>query len=245
MASELSPEAQRLLKMARAGQARAPSAMRARVRIAVLESVASDRADGYSERRVRGLHRLISSKAWLAAVCVAVTALGIYWAGARHVPSRGGRARPAAVSGARKASAAPAPEHVDELPSARPAEDRGATARVREPPSPSTLGAPVEGTARPFPDQLRAEMAWLAQVETALRNHAPERALRALERDRTRFAEGQLVEERQGLELIAQCMLGRSRDIAPAIARYLHSSGSGVLAARVSAACAEHSPGAP
>jgi hypothetical protein len=80
-------------------------------------------------------------------------------------------------------------------------------------------------------------MAWLARAEAALRERDAEAALRELRAGRARFARGQLQAERQGLELIAKCMLGR--DVSAALARYIASTPDGVLVARVRRACGD------
>ena len=97
------------------------------------------------------------------------------------------------------------------------------------------------GVAEPERADLRAEVAWLANAEAALRARDAEAALRVLSAERQRFERGQLRDERRALQLIALCMLGR--DVSEPLQRYLEGAADGVLVARVRNACGVPSPG--
>lgn len=213
MSSELTPTARQLLHQAKATQMRAPAGMKERVQSAVLDAVATTRtgsASGLPPRtQRRWAHRLM--KPWIAATLVTLASVG--WWGAVSVqhdsaaaPSGGRTQTPAAMN---------------------------ATAETPPASSPPPAAAPSSQSA-PTSD-LRAEMAWLARAEATLRKRDPEAALRELRAGRDRFAHGQLQAEREGLELVAQCRLGR--DVSSELSRYLAQTPDGVLVARARRAC--------
>jgi hypothetical protein len=78
-------------------------------------------------------------------------------------------------------------------------------------------------------------MRLLARAEAALRASDAKGALRVLAAHRAQYPEGQLRAEAEGLQLIAQCTLGR--EVAPQVSRYLQDSSNAVLQARLREAC--------
>ena len=229
MSSDMNPAARRVLERAKAAQPRAPEGMRERVRSAVLEAVAHPNSSPGSEA---GAARSSVTARWLAKPWFSVTLLmlsGLGLAGVMRVTS----------SAPPPKSTAPDPERLttgpEQPPPGVPSSEPLAPAAPSQPSLQLSAASPErETSAAPAPD-LRAEMAWLARAEAALRKRDPSTALRELEAQRARFEQGQLRAEREGLELIARCMLGRS--VSPALASYLASAPDGVLVARVQRAC--------
>jgi hypothetical protein len=87
------------------------------------------------------------------------------------------------------------------------------------------------------PPSIAAELALIEGAQTALRAHAPDRALRFLNEHAARFPKGALGEERYGLRAIALCNLGRSEAVALAT-RFLVDHPASPLAGPVRDACA-------
>jgi hypothetical protein len=217
------------LAQAKAGQSKAPELVRARVRAKVKLAVAGGAVaqGGRSERTVP----LSAAKlpAWIAPVSGVLLAGGLM-AGA--------------VLWSR--SSAPAPAQSEPVSS---------VVVVSPPPaasSPAAVVAPRQllaaavvvaqpGAAAPAPvtlpsaEHLRAEMRLLARAEAALRASDAKGALRVLAAHRAQYPEGQLRAEAEGLQLIAQCTLGR--EVAPQVSRYLQDSSNAVLQARLREAC--------
>jgi hypothetical protein len=128
----------------------------------------------------------------------------------------------------------------DARPGSRVAVERAVVASA----TPSDAAATVSPEPQPLPvraktskpaGDLRAEMAVLQRAEAALRAGRSERALRETRAHRTLFPDGELREERQGLELIALCAL--ERDVRKPLALYLALHPRPVLAPRVRIAC--------
>jgi len=85
-------------------------------------------------------------------------------------------------------------------------------------------------------DGLRAEMTMLHAASLALDHGDIARARSMLNSHRTQYANGQLREERQGLEVLARC-LAHEANAASGARAYLRSTPRGVLASRVARAC--------
>jgi len=82
---------------------------------------------------------------------------------------------------------------------------------------------------------LSAELALLASAQRALREGAPDLALRLAGEHAARFSHGALAEERRGIEALAHCQRGEPGD--PSVQKFLSESGRTPLAARVRKQC--------
>jgi hypothetical protein len=82
---------------------------------------------------------------------------------------------------------------------------------------------------------LGAELALLAQAQRALREGAPDEALRLAREHARRFRDGALALERRGIEALAHCQRGHATD--PSVASFLAQAGDSALAARVRKQC--------
>lgn len=111
-----------------------------------------------------------------------------------------------------------------EGPSKRNAAARKVAAVETETPAPT-----------PAPSTLGQELKMLAEAQAALRAGAPERALALVVQHRASFPDGVMKEERQGIEALASCALGR--DYRAQAEQFLRSAQSSPLAARVRKAC--------
>jgi len=85
-------------------------------------------------------------------------------------------------------------------------------------------------------DSLRTEMTMLHEASVALDRGELETAAARLEAHRTQYPNGQLSQERQGLQVLARCMANEASSASAARA-YLRSAPQGVLFARVERAC--------
>jgi hypothetical protein len=234
VSSDMSSAARRVLARAKLAQPRAPEGMRERVKCAVLGAVTEptpirNAAANSGARRIATAPWL--TKPWLAVSMFMLAGLGT-------VLSLSPSAKTPNTTTPRPDSLAaelaqPPLGAVPLQPTAAQDEPLGQTPNAQLPAASHALSeAQTPGSRTP---DLRAEMAWLARAESYLRKRDPQAALRALEGQRERFEGGQLRAEREGLELIAQCMLGRA--VAPALSRYLAGTPDGVLVARVRRAC--------
>jgi hypothetical protein len=179
------------------------------------------------------------AKAWLSAGL----ALGLAAAGGGYAALRGARPAPAIVASA----AAPPAE-----PPAASAEPPAASAEV-----PSTYAAPPEvaappsapaaaprprprptASAAPDADTLRREAARLREVQRALRDGDPDRALRSLESPGASPAGGVLGEERLAARVQALCLAGRTAEARAALAELRRLSLRSPQLARLSSSCA-------
>jgi hypothetical protein len=112
-------------------------------------------------------------------------------------------------------------------------ERRGGHARaVAAPPAPTSAPAPVSETT------IADELALLAKAQRALRDGRASAALGLVQQHALRFPEGALQEERDGIEVLAHCMLGDAQARAAARA-FLVEAPASPLAARVRKECAE------
>jgi hypothetical protein len=107
-------------------------------------------------------------------------------------------------------------------------EDTGAVARAASAPAGRLLGTTDA-------DQLLLEARALRQAQAALREGQAARALELIEQQAGVFGAGALNEERNAVRLLASCALGRASRAE--IDRFLATSGSSPLAARVRSAC--------
>jgi hypothetical protein len=221
--TELTPAARRLLARAKAGQLRPDAGARARVLAGVSASIAVSTSGAPAEvlrRRAGtaangGTTRLGLVPVVGSLVTVAAIAGVMAWHSAGSSPAARSPVRAAHELAAPVSAPVPlATVHSDE-----PAPARAAIA-AQEP-------APAQ--------DLRAEMAVLRRVEAALRAGDPARALRETRVHGARFPQGALREEREGLQLIALCTLGR--DVSKPLALYLALEAHSVLSARVRDAC--------
>lgn len=248
--TDLSPEARRLLVHARAGQARASQALRARVKLQVERATYA--ADGGG---IGGAERGSSSRPWfLPAVGTLLVISGLaVVAAVRPSAARPSSAvleavespRPQPVAARARADAAQAtlPAVVEQRATQAPGSREPAEGSQ---PSAASEVAPRRPARRATPqpadsaEALRAEMQLLSRAEAALRADEPQQALEVLGTHAQRFRNGQLQQEHDGLRLIAQCALGR--DPGAALARYSAKRSDAVLRARVLEACARFMP---
>jgi hypothetical protein len=84
---------------------------------------------------------------------------------------------------------------------------------------------------------IAVELALLEEAQTALRTHAPGRALVVLNEHAAKYPKGALAEERDGLRVVALCNVGRS-EAALAAERFLADHPASPLAGPVRDACA-------
>jgi hypothetical protein len=231
MNSELDASTRQLLERAKAGQMRAPKGMKLRVKSVVLADAAAAR------RTQRPDAAQWLAKPWVSGVLIALAgALAVV---SMSVKPNATRVTPATVQTApppaAEVQAQPTREILPTAEPTAPALSQPSAARPQaravEPDEPKTRSKHGSGT------DLRAEMLWLARVEAELRDGAAQAALRELRTGRARFAHGQLQAEREGLELIAQCKLGRDRALSEALSRYIERTPKGVLVERVKRAC--------
>ncbi len=133
-----------------------------------------------------------------AAAAVAVEAV--------EAPPRGAVAAAAPAQAAPEAPAAAAPA----------AEPVAEPVAIAEAPAAAPVAAvePEPATARPRPplrpeDALKVEVELLGRARAALDHGSPDAALAALRHHGRRFADGQLAEEREALEIVALARLGK------------------------------------
>ena len=239
MNSEIGPSARQLLERAKAAQIRAPSDMKVRVKSSVLAAAATPSPHGSSKPPLRVL-----AKPWISATLLSLAGLGAFWGVSRSSSTD-------AVPSIAQAPTAPPDTSARALVSSSRSEAQGVTADDRAaealPPTAANEKEPVQTrTKRGLSvrtSDLRAEMEWLARAEALLRKRDAAAALTELRTGRARFAHGQLQAERQGLELIARCMLGD--DVRVTLARYIAGTPDGVLVDRARAACSGQSKRGP
>ncbi len=231
---DLPPEVAALLARARSEQA-VPDA---RVRERVKQGVAAAIVTGAVVSSAAHVSAHAAAKSWLAGSLAAkitgVALLGAVAAGTVVAPSvLAPRATPAAAhrtSRARGPSLPARPALSDTLPE-RP------TSREMLPERPASRETPAESTrAAPPSDSLADELRLLDRASVALSRGDPTTARTLLEQHRAQFARPVMIEEREGLELIARCQLDRSSAQADARA-FLARAARSVLSARVARAC--------
>jgi hypothetical protein len=192
------------------------------------------------------------SKLSLSAAALALAA-GVLWLSGgereqRNTRAPAERAAPQVVSAptpaalafakaARDEAAANAPVNETVAPriaAAQEAAPRGESKHVAAPRkvAASQVEAPA---AAPTASTLGQELKMLAEAQAALRAGAPERALALAAQHRASFPDGVMKEERQGIEALAGCALGR--DYRAQAEQFLQSAQSSPLAARVRKAC--------
>jgi hypothetical protein len=145
-------------------------------------------------------------------------------------PALASRARHEAEPAA-SAETAAAPELSSEAKQNGAAKGEARRAAAARKAAPSTVAAPDA----PAPSTLGQELKLLAEAQAALRADAPQRALALVAQHRASFPNGVMKEERQGIEALASCALGR--DYRAQAEQFLKSAQSSPLAARVRKAC--------
>jgi hypothetical protein len=121
-----------------------------------------------------------------------------------------------------------------------PETDRGRVPAHRKP---GLLAARVESPASPpmaapvAPDVLRAETEALRSAQQALRDGAPERALRLLDEQDRRFRDGLLQQERAAARVLALCQAGMVREARAHAIRFERLWPKSALLGRIRAAC--------
>lgn len=224
--TELPPDAQDFLALAKRAHRELPTGAKTRVRAALGSSLAlsPDPSRSLSVRGVRGLMK----GSWLGGAAVTLLA-GAGWFALR-APSHERRDDRSAPAAAQVHSVAPA------TPAAIPARSSAPptlTAPASEAPA-APSREPVRGAPR---SSLRDELALLSRAEQALRDADYGSARAALSLHRQRHSKGQLREERVGLEVIVQCLAEES-DAQRKALQYLASAPESALRERVQRACA-------
>lgn len=235
---ELPGDPDDLLALARRAQHEPEAEVRARVRRGVAGAlvagvaVSATAATGARVAAKAGWSGALAVKLAAGAAVCAVALSVLLGSGAEH-EAAGERRAPAAVVASRKpapaviapadapSTAAPVPMLAGEAPASRTLTKSGKRERAA---ATSTLPS------------LRAELSLLEKAERAIDEDRPGRALTLLERHRARFVSSSFVEERQGLTLIARCMIDQPQTDGEA-ARFLSQAGGSVLHDRVKAAC--------
>jgi len=238
LSNELPSDARRLLERARAGQLRAPVELRTRVR----RGVAAELGTGLKASREAATSTRLGQAAvrklglvQLLALAGALTTLGLMVA--RPSPPAHERAQGAPRSSTQ--AAAPRAPEIAPLAESLPA------MRAESPVTQAAAEHRAARTARPrgkpaYGEPLKLELALLERADAALRAHEPAQALLSLREHRRRFAAGQLRQEREGLSLIAACMLATaSREQA---AQYLARAPHSALRARIAEHCLGEQP---
>jgi hypothetical protein len=95
--------------------------------------------------------------------------------------------------------------------------------------------APVQTMAAAQASTLGAELKMLGEAQAALRAGAPEHALALAAEHRASYPTGVMKEERDGIEVLAGCALGR--DYRAQAEAFVRSAQSSPLTARVRKAC--------
>jgi hypothetical protein len=251
--SDLSPDAQRLLRDARAFDE--PSAADAqRVHASVLAKV------GIAVGAGAGVTAATTSIAASPAAALAVTAMklgaAIVVAGglatASYVALRppSSKPRPALVAVVEAPKAplpvpeapgpeAQAPSSVNDIAprivEAQPSHAKGGRSRRGGP-------APVdqaERAPRATPPDLEGEARLLEQADADLRRGDAQAALGRLAEHAAQYPSGALREEREGIRVVALCRAGREAEGKAAADRFLARSPRSTLAARIRAACGD------
>lgn len=87
------------------------------------------------------------------------------------------------------------------------------------------------------PDTLEEETRKLREAHGAMQSGDPQKALKLLDEQSSRFAEGQLADERAVARILALCKLGRDAEARAATAELLRTSPSSPLLSRVKSGC--------
>ena len=251
--SDLSPDAQRLLRDARAFDE--PSAADAqRVHASVLAKV------GVAVGAGAGITAATTSLAASPIAVLGVTAMklgaAIVVAGgiatASYVAFRAPSSKPrptlVAVVESPKAPSpeAPAPEARAQVPSST--NDIAPRMSEAQPPhakagrSRRSAPAPVdqmERAPRATPPDLEGEAHLLEQADADLRRGDAQAALGRLAEHAARYPSGALREEREGIRVVALCRAGREAEGKAAADKFLARSPRSTLAARIRAACGD------
>lgn len=168
----------------------------------------------------------------------------------RHVETTAERSRHAASSPPARAApkdgeehtaparAQPEPARVE----AEPADTENEPAVPDEKASLETPSPPAEGSVGPSAKEpsrlsLASELELIRQAARALADDRPADALEALDAHRTRFADGVLAQERQGLRVLARCAGGQRQAGLRERTRFLKTAPDSPLAERVRRAC--------
>lgn len=168
-----------------------------------------------------------------AGTAAVLIAAGVWWAA--NTPAPVPVASPApppapqvASSSTSSASVAPPPATPPKTPRTRRAPPKAAPPQVTPPPPP-TKSSPEPGT-------LLEELRLLRRAQVHIKRGQLEEAVSVLEEHARRFPEGQVAEERQALQAITWCKLGRpeGREAAKA---FLQAHPASPQAPRVKLAC--------
>ncbi len=200
---------------------------------------------GASSGTAQGATWSLLGKLALSGAALSLVA-GALWLG-------GGRSEQARETQTRRAAetrvAAPAPTPVEQAP----AQVEQETVAPNEPAPVTAEAAPaapanskrsaaarksaeaVEPTPAVQPSTLGAELKMLGEAQVALRAGKPERALALALEHRASYPAGVMKEERDGIEVLAGCALGR--DYRAQAEAFLRSAQSSPLKARVQKAC--------
>lgn len=179
----------------------------------------------------------VAATAWkIAAIAVAVGAIGLV--GARVLQS------PASPSPAVTAARAPAEvESPATPPVVAPVPAKPVVVAASPDPEPELAATVTKPRAAPAVvgddpgDRLREEVALIGGVKAALDDGRPSDAMKTLDDHARRFPEGELAPERRGYRAIALCTLGKDAQGRGAGRTFVKRHHGSTLAGRVRAAC--------
>ena len=240
MRDDLPPEARELLARVRADQPRSTPAARARVRAKVADAITlsgTPHIDGLSfvarADAVQTPHYALAVKLATATLVMGLVG-GLLLRGAR--PNTVAPSTPET----RPPEAAPLNTDPTSAPSA-------VVPRLQEPasmpmrPTPSTATSSNASGGHESGESLGTELRLVREADRALRAGYAPAAVKALAAHRARFENGQLAEERNGLALLAECMVGKPGARGRA-STYLRRHPSSIVAGRLVTECALREP---
>lgn len=249
---ELPRDAKELLALARSAD-EPPTAARGRVRQAVAltltASVATSagHAGASSSAKSAALKTpflsTLSGKLALVSSALVMLGAGAFVLSRTTAPSRPSESAVAPASPSLPNAAAYEARPAVDQPSERSAEPAAPETTVEDSAPPARVARahkPQALAPSASDDGLRAEMTLLHDASAALDRGEVAQARSLLHAHRAQHANGQLREERQGLEVLARCMANDASAESSARA-YLRSTPEGVLSARITSACIERS----
>jgi hypothetical protein len=242
---QLSPSARRLFELAR-GQDEPDASARNRVAHALAVKIASGVSLGAAGSLASASAAGLASIAVKSALVVGIA--GALVGGGWLVLQKPGPVAPSGTvphaatrSAAPVAKGQPDEERAPESPSAETMEDQGRARIQRRPARSSAPRLEAPPSLPPFapaaPDGLRAETEALRSAQQALRDSAPERALRLLDEQDERFRDGLLHQERAAARVLALCQAGLVREARAQAVRFERLWPRSALLGRVRAAC--------
>lgn len=244
---ELPPDARALLALAKDAHNPPDRMARERVRrrvaaaVAMTPVAASTLTPAHAAKSGGGIAGwFTSSKIMLASTAVALTLGGSLWGlSTQRTPPAAGRVAQPSVR-AQPTLPTPAPSTTPLAESALAPVTSSPAALPARAPAPSARrarAASISSASRtPQPWSLAEETALLARASEQLSHNDIAQALLSIEEHRRRFARSQLIEEREGLRVMAHCLRNRAESRAEAKA-YIARAPASVLVARLERAC--------